>query len=120
MSARVQILVRGIVQGVGFRPFVFSQASRRSLKGRVLNNPTGVLIEVEGEAAAIEELVEEIKWNPPPRSVVETVECTTHLSPVNYESFRIVESDQTGKALVSISADIGTCQDCMRDRKSVV
>ncbi|HYV03441.1 MAG TPA: acylphosphatase, partial [Blastocatellia bacterium] len=115
MSARVQILVRGIVQGVGFRPFVFSQASRRSLKGRVLNNTSGVLIDVEGEAAAIEQFVEEIKWNPPPRSLVEAVECTTHLPPANYETFRIVESDRTGQAFVSISADIGTCQDCLRE-----
>ena len=56
MDARVQILVRGIVQGVGFRPFIFSEAQRRALKGRVLNNATGVLIDVEGELSAIGQL----------------------------------------------------------------
>lgn len=115
MATRVHIQVRGIVQGVGFRPFVFSQARRRALTGRVLNNTGGVLIDVEGEAAAIEQFVEEIKSNPPPRSVVEAVECTNHLPPANYGTFNIVESDSSGKRLVSISSDIATCQDCLRE-----
>ena len=54
MVTRSEILVRGIVQGVGFRPFVYSQASRRDLRGRVRNNTTGVLIEVEGKHGDIE------------------------------------------------------------------
>ncbi len=49
-TTRVQIVVRGIVQGVRFRPFVFSLAARRALKGRVRNNAIGVLIDVEGDA----------------------------------------------------------------------
>ena len=115
MAMRVHIQVRGMVQGVGFRPYVFTLANRRSLKGRVLNNPGGVLIDVEGEAASIECFVEEIRGNPPPRSVVEAVECTNQLPAANYETLRIVESDQNGKRLVTISSDIATCQDCLRE-----
>jgi hydrogenase maturation protein HypF len=115
METRIQIQVRGIVQGVGFRPFVFAQASRGSLKGRVLNNTTGVLIDVEGETRAIERFVQEIKLNPPPRSLVESIECTNHLPPANYETFSIVESDSRGDRFVPISADISTCTDCLRE-----
>lgn len=100
MATRVHIQVRGIVQGVGFRPFVFSQARRRSLRGLVLNNTSGVLIDVEGEADAIAQFVSEIRFNPPPRSVVEAVECTNHLPPANYKAFRIVDSDASGKRFV--------------------
>lgn len=115
MPSRVQIVVRGIVQGVGFRPFVFAQARRSSLKGRVLNNATGVLIDVEGEARAIERFVEVIRLNPPPLSVVESVECTDHLTPANFESFCIIESDSKGERFVPISADISTCRDCLSE-----
>jgi hydrogenase maturation protein HypF len=113
MAARVQILVRGIVQGVGFRPFVFSQASSRSLRGRVLNNTSGVFIDVEGEASAIEQFVEQIRFNPPPRSIVDAVECSNCLPPVHYQDFSIVDSDSRGERFVPISADIATCQDCL-------
>ncbi|CAN5447853.1 hypothetical protein BH20ACI3_BH20ACI3_21160 [soil metagenome] len=64
MTIRAQITVRGVVQGVGFRPFVFSHAQRRALKGQVLNSSSGVLIDVEGEACTIEEFIKEIKTIP--------------------------------------------------------
>jgi hydrogenase maturation protein HypF len=83
MDARVQILVRGIVQGVGFRPFIFSQAKRRALKGRVLNNTTGVLIDVEGEMSDIGQFIDEIRSSPPPLSVIESVERLDNLTPAN-------------------------------------
>lgn len=114
-TTRVHITVRGIVQGVGFRPFVFSQAVRYSLKGRVLNNTTGVLIDVEGEPVAIEQFVEEIRLNPPPLAVVEVVELANHLPAANFESFEIVDSESTGERFVPISADIATCRDCLRE-----
>ena len=73
MTTRAQILVRGIVQGVGFRPFVFLQARRRALRGRVHNDSRGVLIDVEGEAAAIEQLVDALQSQPPPLSRIESI-----------------------------------------------
>ena len=114
-TIRVQILVRGIVQGVGFRPFVFSQAVRRALKGRVLNNSTGVLIDVEGTPAAIGQFIDEIRLNPPTLSLVEQLERTDDLAPANYSDFRIVESASDGEKFVPISADIATCRDCLRE-----
>ena len=109
---RVQILVRGIVQGVGFRPFVFSLAARRALKGRVHNNAIGVLIDVEGDARDVEAFVNDIKSNPPALSFIESVEFNGDLNPANYDDFRIVESACEGERFVHVSPDVATCEDC--------
>jgi hydrogenase maturation protein HypF len=113
MTTRTQILVRGIVQGVGFRPFIYSLAGKGSLKGKVLNNATGVLIDVEGEAQAIERFVNEIKLNPPPLSLIESIELSSQQILANFKDFRIVESDANGSKFMPISADIATCADCL-------
>ncbi len=83
--------MRGIVQGVGFRPFVFALARRRALKGRVLNNASGVLIDVEGDEDAIEQFVAELRTNAPPLALVETVERSDDLNPAHYRDFQIAE-----------------------------
>jgi hydrogenase maturation protein HypF len=114
-ATRVQILVRGIVQGVGFRPYVFSLAHRRTLRGRVFNNTTGVLIDVEGRSEAIDGFIDEIKQNPPPHSLIESIERSPNLDPANYPDFLIVESEASGERLLPISADIATCKDCLRE-----
>ncbi len=115
MPTRTQILVKGIVQGVGFRPYIFSLARRRALKGQVLNNTTGVLIDVEGEGCTIEEFIKEIKTNSPPLSLIESVERNDNLDLAHYEDFRIVESASNGKKFTPISADISTCADCLKE-----
>lgn len=115
MDSHVQILIRGIVQGVGFRPFVFSLARQQSLRGQVFNNTTGVLIDVEGAASAIERFISLIKSNAPPLSLIESVERSADLDPVNYTDFRIVESDASGERFVPISPDTATCADCLSE-----
>jgi len=114
-TTRVQLLVRGLVQGVGFRPYIFSLAKRRALKGRVLNNTTGVLIDVEGEARAVEQFIEEITVNPPTLSLVESVERRDDLALAHYIDFHIVESELDGEKFVPLSPDIATCADCLRE-----
>lgn len=115
MVTRSQILVRGIVQGVGFRPFIYSHASRLALRGRVLNNTSGVLIEVEGNHSAIEQFITDITSNPPPLSIIESVECNHHLAPAEYSDFLILESTHEGQSFVPISPDISTCEDCLTE-----
>src|SRR5499426_3028218 len=115
MAIRVQILVRGVVQGVGFRPYIFSLARRRDLRGQVLNNATGVLIDVEGEKSAIEQFINEIEFNPPPLSQIESIERRDNLPLADYLEFRIVESEAVGRKFVPLSADIATCDDCLRE-----
>ena len=115
MTTRAQILVRGIVQGVGFRPFVYSNASRNALTGRVRNNASGVLIDVEGKASDIEQFVREIEANPPPLSLIESIECRDNLDPVDYADLLILESASEGEKLLPVSADVATCSDCLQE-----
>jgi len=114
---RVRVRVRGIVQGVGFRPFVYMLARRHSLKGLVLNDTAGVLIEVEGDGDAIGQFVEEIKTDAPPLALVESVEPSGDLDVAHYEDFRIVESADAGQKFVPVSADVATCADCLREMR---
>ena len=104
-----------MVQGVGFRPFVFSLAKRRALRGRVLNNATGVLIDVEGEGNTIEQFIDEIIATPPTLSQIESVERNDNLDPANYHDFRIIESASDGNKFVPVSPDVATCRDCLRE-----
>jgi hydrogenase maturation protein HypF len=115
MTTRTQILVRGIVQGVGFRPYVFSLAQRRLLSGRVFNNSSGVVIEVEGGAQAIEQFVNDLTTCPPPLALIESVERSDDLIPANFGDFRIIESAVAADKIAPIPADIATCADCLRE-----
>lgn len=115
MVTRSEILIRGMVQGVGFRPFVYSQASRRDLRGRVRNNTTGVLIEVEGMHDDIERFIDDLKSNAPPLSNIESVDCSHNLAPADYPDFLILESAHEGEQFVPISPDVSTCDDCLKE-----
>ncbi len=108
-------MVRGTVQGVGFRPYIYLLANKSALRGEVFNNANGVLIDVEGEARAIEHFVNELKLKPPPLSIVESVELNNLQTPAFYKDFRIVESEKNGAKFVPVSADIATCEDCLKE-----
>jgi hydrogenase maturation protein HypF len=115
MSTRVQIQVQGVVQGVGFRPFVFLLAQRRDLRGQIQNNCAGVQIDLEGDQGAIEQFIADIKSTPPPLSRIESIERVNDLAPLNYDSFRIVASSANIDKRASVSPDIATCSDCLRE-----
>ncbi len=115
MSRRVQLRLQGVVQGVGFRPFVFRVAQRCAVRGQVLNNNGGVQIDVEGEPQAIEMFIADLTSNPPPLSSIEFLERVNDLTPLNYRDFRIVESSTTQEKHVSVAADIATCMDCLTE-----
>ncbi|MGI8668821.1 MAG: carbamoyltransferase HypF [Aridibacter sp.] len=115
MTTRTQILVKGIVQGVGFRPYIYSLARSRSLNGQVFNNSNGVLIEVEGNAVSIQNFIDEIKTNPPPLSYIESVEYSNFQDTANYKDFRIIESSSNGEKFTPVSPDVATCEDCLRE-----
>lgn len=104
-----------MVQGVGFRPFVYSNANRRALHGRVLNNAAGVLIDLEGDASDIDHFVRDLQSNPPPLASIESIERLENLVPLDYPDFKILESDPKGRKFVPISADVATCGDCLKE-----
>ncbi|MGA2879145.1 MAG: carbamoyltransferase HypF [Bryobacteraceae bacterium] len=113
-STRKQIRVHGIVQGVGFRPFVYNLAQTLGLTGYVLNSSAGVLIEVEGDPAQIESFVVELNENPPPLAQIEDV-LVESLEPAGYNAFVIRESVDVPGQLAPVSPDVSTCADCLRD-----
>ena len=106
------ISVRGIVQGVGFRPFVYGLAVKNNLKGWVYNTSEDVKIEVEGEAEAIEQFELELETKAPPLAHIEGVTIEYH-PPLGYKNFEIRHSQaQEGKYQL-ISPDVATCQACL-------
>ena len=111
---RARIIVRGIVQGVGFRPFIYHLANDHELKGWVLNSTEGVVIEVEGPTKRLEEFITDITLKAPPLAVIEKVESSL-LPPVGYQSFIIQASQEQEDKFVLISPDICLCPDCLRE-----
>lgn len=115
MGRRVQIHLQGVVQGVGFRPFVFRLAQRCALRGQIQNNNAGVQIDLEGEPHAIEQFIVDITSSPPPLSNIQLFERLNDLAPLNYDDFRIVESSLSLEKHFSVSPDIATCSDCLSE-----
>lgn len=114
MIQRVHIVIRGAVQGVGFRPFIFKLAKSMSLNGWVLNSSQGVFIEAEGEKERLENFILSIDKEKPPVSFIQSFEYN-YLDPAGYQDFEIRKSDSSGEPTALILPDIATCNDCLSD-----
>ncbi|WP_129630414.1 carbamoyltransferase HypF [Candidatus Oscillochloris fontis] len=117
MAARntgLRILVRGAVQGVGFRPFVYRLAHRLALVGWVLNGGDGVTIEVEGNVTQLEAFLQQLQAAPPPRAHIIQIETTWH-APHGYTGFQIRPSQPHGRPTTLIAPDTATCPDCLAE-----
>lgn len=104
----------GVVQGVGFRPFVYNLASGLGLGGFVFNDPKGVTVELEGDDTAISTFLQRFETEPPPLARIESVK-TDMLAPTGFKmsEFVIVKSGHVGERSVLISPDIATCKECL-------
>jgi len=122
---RTAVRVEGIVQGVGFRPFVYALATRLGLGGLVGNDVNGVFAEVEGQPAAVREFLRGIEEQAPPLARIDRVTTTT-MVPTGTTSFEIVASDPraddtagsrgtAGSRHALIATDTATCADCLRE-----
>lgn len=112
MPERRQITVRGIVQGVGFRPFVYEAARERELAGFVRNETRGVSIEVEGDAEDIDAFLLHLRTEPPALSHLDSVDVSP--LPLQGESgFRIEYSRSTARREALIPPDTATCPECL-------
>ncbi len=111
---RTAIRVEGIVQGVGFRPFVYSLATGLGLGGLVGNDVDGVFAEVEGPPTAVREFLSLLERDAPPLARIERV-TTTAMAPLGAASFRIVVSGPDGHRRTLVAADTATCADCLRE-----
>ena len=104
----------GVVQGVGFRPFVFSLASRLKLCGSVKNRAGGVLIEVEGEAQSLDRFLLELTRELPPLAKIDHLSWDRQ-SPRGECDFRIERSETDQGGPIFVSADVATCDDCLAE-----
>ena len=113
-TLRKQVFVRGVVQGVGFRPFVYNLAASLGLSGYILNSSSGVTIEVEGLPAAIDQFLHALQVDPPPLAQIADITVTD--IPLQRESgFSIRESMAQDGAFSLVSPDVATCDDCWRE-----
>ncbi len=111
---RLRLAIRGAVQGVGFRPFVFRLAEDLHLPGWVNNTSQGVFIEVEGTRSALEDFLLRVEREKPPLSSIQSLEASW-LDPVGYSAFEIRQSEAAGSKTALVLPDIATCPDCLRE-----
>ena len=109
-----RVTVKGVVQGVGFRPFVYRLAHHHNLKGWVRNTSGSVEIEVEGDEESLENFLIDLKVKSPPIARIEKVEANFY-PPIGYTEFQILESLSQEGEYQLVSPDIATCEDCKRE-----
>jgi hydrogenase maturation protein HypF len=110
----LRIQITGVVQGVGFRPFVYNLARKHNLKGYVLNDSNGVEVEIEGVKSDLDEFLRQIKSSAPASSHIEQI--TIKENPFRgYPDFIIKESKEKNARTVLISPDLATCDECLEE-----
>jgi hydrogenase maturation protein HypF len=111
---RVRVRVEGVVQGVGFRPHVHRLATDLGLAGFVLNDASGVLLEVEAPPAAVERFLERLGAEAPPLASIERL-VPEELAPMGERGFAILVSDGAGEPSAAVAPDAATCADCLAE-----
>ncbi len=111
---RYRLKITGIVQGVGFRPFVYRVAIEEGLRGFVKNNSSCVIAEVEGDEKKLDRFLQKLRVKNPPASRIDSIEIQ-ELGPVLYRDFRIIHSGSDSRRDIVIPPDIAICEDCKRE-----
>ncbi|MDO9557935.1 MAG: carbamoyltransferase HypF [Coriobacteriia bacterium] len=114
MTKALSLHVTGVVQGVGFRPFVYQLASDLSVSGWVRNASDGVYCVVEGDPAAVDAFARSLHDSAPPMAVVESV-VGEEVDPEGFEGFSIIASEAIEGVMTLVSPDIATCEACERE-----
>ena len=111
-----KIQVRGLVQGVGFRPFIYRIACRNNLNGWVENRNDGVIIHVEGAGGDIAKFLSDIKTEAPQASRIRSLDSSEDKLD-DFTGFEIIKSSDISGEITEISPDIAVCRDCLQDMK---
>jgi hydrogenase maturation protein HypF len=114
LQRRRGVLVRGVVQGVGFRPFVYRLAREEGLAGFIGNDTGGVTIEIEGPEERVEAFLARLRSEAPPLARIDAV-AVRELPLAGGAEFQIISSQVTGQVSTGIPADAATCPDCLRE-----
>ncbi|MBI9060528.1 MAG: carbamoyltransferase HypF [Marinilabiliaceae bacterium] len=112
----IKITIHGLVQGVGFRPFIYRLANDFALTGNVCNNNSGVTIRIEGPASAIDQFLHQLPAQAPIQSNIRSIH-TEKMPPQGFRTFQITVSQEGSKNITQISPDIAVCEACLSDRK---
>ena len=113
-EAGLRIHITGIVQGVGFRPFVYGLATRLAIKGWVRNTSAGVEIEVDGDLPALDEFIRALRTEVPPLAQIDELEIEQTCAN-GFVNFAIIESEAIQDAFQPVSPDVCVCPDCLRE-----
>ena len=113
-SRAYRIQIKGIVQGVGFRPFIHRLVREYCLAGSIRNTSSGVTLELEGEDRAIDAFLKALPKEAPPLSVIESI-SREEIPLQGFEGFNIISSERQDQRNTLISPDISICPDCLRE-----
>ena len=113
---RLRICVRGVVQGVGFRPFVYTRAASYALSGSVRNDSTGAVLEIEGDATALDDFLAGLVEHAPPLAHIESLE-TQEIPTVGGTGFAIADTSRADGGRTLVSPDVAMCAECAAEQR---
>lgn len=113
---RLRVCVHGVVQGVGFRPFVYTTAASLGLSGSVRNDSSGAIVEIEGDRADIDHFLARLRDRPPPLAVIESIE-TQEIPPVGGTGFAIADTTRSDGGRTLASPDVAMCAECAAEQR---
>ena len=114
MEAGYEILIKGLVQGVGFRPFIYRLATGYSLKGEVVNRTGGVTVTVQCDQETVVQFIDDIRALAPPAANIKSVEVRK-TETRSYSDFTITSSRDYEESITEVSPDIAVCDECLAD-----
>ena len=109
-----KLIITGIVQGVGFRPFVYRIANQLGLRGQVFNDKSGVIIELTVDEQSLNKFVDLIRTEKPAPSAIDKIKIVKG-NRIFADGFRIIESRESGELAMFISPDLATCEQCKKE-----
>jgi hydrogenase maturation protein HypF len=114
VDVRKRIRIRGVVQGVGMRPFVYRQAVELGLSGTIRNDADGVAIDVQGGALPVDALIDRLRAAPPPLARIDSIEVVDGAPDGQSRGFRILHS-RRGRIVTALGADTAICPECLAE-----
>ncbi len=111
---RKRLVVKGIVQGVGFRPFIYNLAKKLGIAGWIVNSNEGVVIEAEGKARSLDDFAHLLQTTKPKNASIDDIEIS-FLEPINENGFAIKKSDKASTPDTIVLPDLATCKECLKD-----
>ncbi len=114
MKTSHKLTIKGTVQGVGFRPFIYGLAKKYSLKGTVSNSSNGVEIFIDSSKEVLDNFILEIREKHPPLSKIESIRVD-EVEFKGFQDFQIIETKRKGDIFANIPPDISICSECERE-----